>query len=672
MAVEAPFVWGKGGARLTPEQLAQRRAIEERMMSQGIDTSPVGHWTQGMARVAEAIGGSFRRGRLEKAEGENASFNSDLVSRLSAPAAVPAPSDTSAGIPTAAVDTSRAGSTIDFANAGTGDPLRDGIASTAQALGIDPIDLATTISYETAGTFDPTKAGPTTQWGQHRGLIQFGEPQAKQYGVNWEDPIGSQLGPNGAVANYLRDTGVKPGMGLLDIYSAVNAGGVGRYNRSDANNGGAPGTVADKVNNQMAGHRQKAVALFGGSPFAADAPVQVASIDPAAGVAQATTPQAALESMAVGQSMPAPTQTPTPTPVQRVAQAMPAQAAPQSGVAGMNSAMMEALTSPQATDSTRRIAELMYRQQQAQQQAAAEQAYDQQKTAEQRAYERSMTVDERQYTAGREDQRFAVTDEREAARLELERGRFEREGNKRDIISIFDEQTGRDRKGYLDQNGQFVPVGGVEAPKDANGITIGPDGTVHIGGPSKPLTEAQSKDAVFSTRAKGALSILDEYAPALTNRADIAKGAVPFGLGREYQNTEFQLGRQAGDEFLQAILRKDTGAAITEPEQALYGVTYLPQPGDSPELLTQKQQSRARAVAAIEAGMPPSAMVAQEMALRKSAAQPAPAASAPPTQQGQPDRTDAFVQKRFGKSFKDMTLEELKAARQQLEGGRGQ
>lgn len=141
--------------------------------------------------------------------------------------------------------------------------LRSGILSTANALGVNPVDLATAISYETAGTFDPTKRGPTTQWGQHRGLIQFGEPQAQRYGVDWNNPIASQLGPKGAVANYLRDTGVKPGMGLLDIYSAINAGGVGRYNRTDENNGGAPGTVRDKVEQQMAGHRRKAMALLG-------------------------------------------------------------------------------------------------------------------------------------------------------------------------------------------------------------------------------------------------------------------------------------------------------------------------------------------------------------------------------------------------------------------------
>lgn len=141
--------------------------------------------------------------------------------------------------------------------------IRQGIVEAAQALGVDPVDLATAISYETAGTFDPTKRGPTTQWGQHRGLIQFGEPQAREYGVNWDDPVGSQLGSGGAIVRYLMKAGVRPGMGLKDIYSAINAGSVGRYGASDANNGGAPGTVADKVAG-MGDHRAKAAQFLGG------------------------------------------------------------------------------------------------------------------------------------------------------------------------------------------------------------------------------------------------------------------------------------------------------------------------------------------------------------------------------------------------------------------------
>lgn len=169
------------------------------------------------------------------------------------------------------------------------DLLRNGILATAAAVGANPVDLATAISYETGGTFNPLQTGPTTQWGQHRGLIQFGEPQAKQYGVNWDDPLNSQLGPNGAIANYLRASGFKPGMSGMDLYSTINAGAPGRYGASDANNGGAPGTVQDKWNQQMAGHRQKAEALLGdvGAPPSAIAS-EVAQLF--GGASPATTP----------------------------------------------------------------------------------------------------------------------------------------------------------------------------------------------------------------------------------------------------------------------------------------------------------------------------------------------------------------------------------------------
>jgi hypothetical protein len=139
--------------------------------------------------------------------------------------------------------------------------LAQAILSSAQRLGVDPLDVATAVSYETAGTFDPWKRGPTTKWGQHRGLIQWGEPQRAKYGVFEGQPVGAQMQ---AAERYLKDAGVRPGMGLLDIYSAINAGRVGRYGASDAAAGGAPGTVADKVRNQMGGHRKNAEKLLGG------------------------------------------------------------------------------------------------------------------------------------------------------------------------------------------------------------------------------------------------------------------------------------------------------------------------------------------------------------------------------------------------------------------------
>lgn len=173
------------------------------------------------------------------------------------------------------------------------------IRQTALSLGIEPLDLGTAISYETGGTFDPLQRGPTTKWGQHRGFIQFGEPQAQQFGVDWSNPVQSQLGPNGAVAKYLKASGLQPGMNLLDIYSIINAGGPGLYNRSDEGAGGAPGTVRDKVEQQMGPHQAKAASILGLQPGTPAPPMgpgrQVAErpVAPTQGGAPAPQPQMA-------------------------------------------------------------------------------------------------------------------------------------------------------------------------------------------------------------------------------------------------------------------------------------------------------------------------------------------------------------------------------------------
>ncbi len=161
------------------------------------------------------------------------------------------------------------GSLIDSAGLGTGvagisfDPapspvnaLPLAIKNSASQLGIKPTDLATAIGYETAGTFDPWKKGPTTKWGTHRGLIQWGEPQAAAYGVSADTPPDEQMV---AATQYLKDAGVKPGMGLLDVYSAINAGKVGRYNASDR-----PGmTVAKHVDLMKQQYGPTAQAMLG-------------------------------------------------------------------------------------------------------------------------------------------------------------------------------------------------------------------------------------------------------------------------------------------------------------------------------------------------------------------------------------------------------------------------
>lgn len=164
------------------------------------------------------------------------------------------------------------------------------------------------------------------------------------------------------------------------------------------------------------------------------------------------------------------------------------------------------------------------------------------------------------------------------------------------------------------------------APRGTS-ISIGPDGQVMFqegpGVEAKPFTEAQSKDVVFASRADRALQVLEPVAENLTSFGQGLADYDPTGLVRgRVQSGDFQVARQSGDEFLSALLRKDTGAAITTQEQEIYGNTYLPRPGDGEDVLLAKKAARQRAVDAIKRGMSPSQILATEKQMGGDTAAP--------------------------------------------------
>lgn len=63
----SPFIWNDGQA-MTPEQVARQRDLVEAARERAGDTSPVGHWTAGMARIVDALGGNLRERRADAAE----------------------------------------------------------------------------------------------------------------------------------------------------------------------------------------------------------------------------------------------------------------------------------------------------------------------------------------------------------------------------------------------------------------------------------------------------------------------------------------------------------------------------------------------------------------------------------------------------------------------------
>lgn len=106
----------------------------------------------------------------------------------------------------------------------------------AKSSGYNPDDLMKVIQYESSGR--------PNVWGgkgnDYFGLIQFGPNERKQFGVDTKNP--SAFNQIDATMKYLSSRGFKPGMGLMDLYSTVNAGSPGHYNASDGN-----GTVASHV-----------------------------------------------------------------------------------------------------------------------------------------------------------------------------------------------------------------------------------------------------------------------------------------------------------------------------------------------------------------------------------------------------------------------------------------
>jgi hypothetical protein len=137
------------------------------------------------------------------------------------------------------------------------------------------------------------------------------------------------------------------------------------------------------------------------------------------------------------------------------------------------------------------------------------------------------------------------------------------------------------------------------------------------------LTEGQSKDLGFWNRMDAVTSKIDERSSALTDRGDQIKGAVPM-FGNSLVSEDYQRGKRDADEWITALLRKDTGATVTPQEWSLYGPIYIPQPGDSAGTLADKAEARKRAAEGMKAGLGTAEVLANELlAARQAKAPPA-------------------------------------------------
>jgi hypothetical protein len=133
---------------------------------------------------------------------------------------------------------------------------------------------------------------------------------------------------------------------------------------------------------------------------------------------------------------------------------------------------------------------------------------------------------------------------------------------------------------------------------------------------SQNLTEYQGKSTAFAIRAKQAHEILNvvgkggEVQPGLIKRAAEAIPFVGEGLGTALNVTQSdaqQQVEQAQRNFVNAVLRQESGAAINESEFNNAKKQYFPQPGDSAAVIEQKRLNREAAIQGFEVSAGPGA-----------------------------------------------------------------
>ena len=174
-------------------------------------------------------------------------------------------------------------------------------------------------------------------------------------------------------------------------------------------------------------------------------------------------------------------------------------------------------------------------------------------------------------------------------------------------ISAATTRRGQDKPVFSADYGGFVVPPSANAPQGSFIPVTGPTGAPLES--SKPLTEGQAKGVGFALRAREADQILNtigkkgEVQPGLIKRTLESTPFIGEGLGtmaNVTQSAAQQQVEQAQRNFVNAVLRQESGAVINEDEFNNAKKQYFPQPGDSDKVIKQKEQARKTTIKALE------------------------------------------------------------------------
>lgn len=165
----------------------------------------------------------------------------------------------------------------------------------------------------------------------------------------------------------------------------------------------------------------------------------------------------------------------------------------------------------------------------------------------------------------------------------------------------------RDKAAYERQQG-----GKPAFNADAGGFIVPPSeknpaGTIiPLPGFQKPLNDVQSKSLLFGSRMNESDKIINDLAKSGKDFSTPG-AAAPYGIGSAINlvNPEqAQMLDQAKRDFLNATLRRESGAVIAKEEFSNADKQYFPQIGDSQKTIEQKARNRALAIQGVMAEVP--------------------------------------------------------------------
>lgn len=342
----ADFVWGDNGAQLTPEQIAARRKVADAMALEAGDASPIRSAWQGVARLAKGVSAGLDYRAADRADKTNADANKEMIAALlggggASPVASVTSSD--ASVPVAAVgpapvaaDTSGkvyrndeltpmdmpSGADRDalirtvYGEAGNESPLgQQAVASVIRNRAIDGGYGGDTPSavVRAPNQFEPWNGGPARDR-----MLALSPNDPKYQAIS--KVVDAAYGTDGRAPE-------DPTEGMTHFYSPAGQAALGR--KAPAWAGGESVTIGGHVFNSP----DDAVVAK---------PAQVAATDDPAAIPANAVP-------AQGYAVPG----------QPTATVSPAVAKVSGALAGVNPAVLAAVTSPYASESTKKIAGIM-------------------------------------------------------------------------------------------------------------------------------------------------------------------------------------------------------------------------------------------------------------------------------------------------------------------------